>query len=116
MGVKKSQNSVDVIHGPLPLKASSRNNDSRHAIVYLKDVDPRHMELLLSYMYRGEINVQARIQMLNQKRQKRVFNIYRVTRQLESYILLQSIWGVSPACWPLLQLATAQAGQGNSPN
>ncbi len=26
-------------------------------IVYLKDVDPRHMELILSYMYRGEINV-----------------------------------------------------------
>ena len=38
-------------------KASSRH-DSRHAIVYLKDVEPRHMELLLSYMYRGEINVQ----------------------------------------------------------
>ena len=96
--MKKSQNSVEFIHGPLPLKASSRNNDSRHAIVYLKDVDPRHMELLLSYMYRGEINVQARIQMLNQKRQKRVFNIYRVTRQLESYILLQSIWGVPLPC------------------
>ena len=28
------------------------------AIVYLKDVDPRHMELLLNYMYRGEINVE----------------------------------------------------------
>ena len=38
-------------------KAAARH-DSRHAIVYLKDVDPRHMELLLSYMYRGEINVQ----------------------------------------------------------
>ncbi|XP_059084009.1 protein tramtrack, beta isoform-like isoform X3 [Tigriopus californicus] len=32
--------------------------DLRTAIVYLKDVNPRHMELLLSYMYRGEINVQ----------------------------------------------------------
>lgn len=28
--------------------------------MYLKDVDPRHLELLLSYMYRGEINVQER--------------------------------------------------------
>ena len=27
-------------------------------IIYLKDVDPRHMELILDYMYRGEINVQ----------------------------------------------------------
>ena len=35
---------------------------------------------------------------------------------LESYILLQSIWGVPPACGPLLQLATAHAGQGNSLN
>ena len=41
---------------------------------------------------------------------------YRVTSQLESYILLQSIWGVPPACGPLLQLATAHAGQGNSLN
>ena len=41
---------------------------------------------------------------------------YRVTRQLESYILLQSIWGVLLACGPLLQLATAHAGKGNSPN
>ena len=38
-----------------------------------------------------------------------------VTRQLKSYILLQSIWGVPPACGPLLQLASAQIGQGNSP-
>lgn len=30
----------------------------QQTVVYLKDVDPRHMELLLSYMYRGEINVQ----------------------------------------------------------
>jgi hypothetical protein len=28
------------------------------AIVYLKDVDPRHMELLMNFMYRGEINVE----------------------------------------------------------
>jgi len=28
------------------------------AIVYLKDVDSKHMELLLNYMYRGEINVE----------------------------------------------------------
>merc|ERR1712141_56781 len=26
--------------------------------VYLKDVDARHMELLMNYMYRGEINVE----------------------------------------------------------
>ena len=29
----------------------------RHPIVYLKDVNPKHLELLLSYMYKGEINV-----------------------------------------------------------
>ena len=28
------------------------------AIVYLKDVDAHHMELLLNFMYRGEINVE----------------------------------------------------------
>lgn len=28
-----------------------------HPIVFLKDVEPRHMEQLLQYMYRGEINV-----------------------------------------------------------
>ena len=28
------------------------------AIVYLKDVSPSHMELLLNFMYRGEINVE----------------------------------------------------------
>jgi len=39
-------------------RSRSRSVDHRAAIVYLKDVDPRHMELLLSYMYRGEINVQ----------------------------------------------------------
>lgn len=38
--------------------ASTHHLDTRHAIVYLKDIDARHMELLLSYMYRGEINVQ----------------------------------------------------------
>ena len=44
----------------MPSSQASSRYDPRHAIVYLKDVDPRHMELLLSYMYRGEINVQAR--------------------------------------------------------
>jgi len=29
----------------------------KHPIVYLKDVNPKHLEQLLSYMYRGEINV-----------------------------------------------------------
>ena len=42
--------------------------------------------------------------------------IYRVTRQLQYYIMLQSIWGVPPVCLPLLQLATAQAGQWNFAN
>lgn len=27
-------------------------------MVFLKDVDPRHLELILNYMYRGEVNVQ----------------------------------------------------------
>ena len=39
-----------------------------------------------------------------------------MTSQLESYILLQSIFGVPPACGPLLQLGSAQAGQVISPN
>ena len=39
-----------------------------------------------------------------------------MTRQVEAYILLTSIWGIPSACGPLLQLATAQAGQGNSSN
>jgi hypothetical protein len=38
--------------------SATKSGDTRHVIVYLKDVDARHMELLLSYMYRGEINVQ----------------------------------------------------------
>merc|ERR1711874_929514 len=29
----------------------------KHPVVYLKDVNPKHLEQLLSYMYRGEINV-----------------------------------------------------------
>ena len=39
-----------------PKPGKSRRN--AEAIVYLKDVDSRHMELLLNYMYRGEINVE----------------------------------------------------------
>ena len=27
-------------------------------ILFLQDVEPRHIELILSYMYRGEINVE----------------------------------------------------------
>ena len=41
---------------------------------------------------------------------------FRVTRQLESYILLKTIWGVTLASGALLQLAIAQGGQGNTPN
>ena len=40
------------------LFSQRRSHLAGESIVYLKDVDPRHMELLLSYMYRGEINVQ----------------------------------------------------------
>ena len=39
-------------------RRSAPFNLLNQAIVYLKDVDPRHMELILQYMYRGEINVQ----------------------------------------------------------
>ena len=39
-----------------PTKKSRPANQA--AIVYLKDVDPAHMELLLNFMYRGEINVE----------------------------------------------------------
>ncbi len=41
-----------------PKPMSKRRPADSAAIVYLKDVDPRHMELLLHYMYRGEINVE----------------------------------------------------------
>jgi len=33
------------------------NRVDKHPIIYLKDVNPQHLEQLLSYMYRGEINV-----------------------------------------------------------
>jgi hypothetical protein len=35
-----------------------RRHEDSAVIVYLKDVDPGHMELLMNYMYRGEINVE----------------------------------------------------------
>eukprot|EP00088_Acartia_fossae_P063100 TRINITY_DN7669_c0_g1_i2.p1 TRINITY_DN7669_c0_g1~~TRINITY_DN7669_c0_g1_i2.p1 ORF type:complete len:497 (+),score=121.60 TRINITY_DN7669_c0_g1_i2:105-1595(+) len=35
----------------------SRTDKTRHPIIYLKDVNPAHLQLLLSYMYKGEINV-----------------------------------------------------------
>jgi len=38
-------------------KMTGNGNNNGNAIVYLKDVNPRHVELILSYMYRGEINV-----------------------------------------------------------
>ena len=39
-------------------KESAKNRPANNAaIVYLKDVKPEHMELLLNFMYRGEINV-----------------------------------------------------------
>jgi len=41
-------------------RRSPRRPADSAAIVYLKDVDPKHMELLLNYMYRGEINVEEK--------------------------------------------------------
>merc|ERR1712008_575080 len=38
----------------------SRRPADSAAIVYLKDVDSKHMELLLNYMNRGEINVEEK--------------------------------------------------------
>jgi len=38
-------------------RAGGRMGADKHPIVYLKDVNPQHLEQLLSYMYRGEINV-----------------------------------------------------------
>ena len=40
--------------------------------------------------------------------------IFKVTRQVESYILLNK-FGVPPACGPLLQLATAEERPGELP-
>ena len=34
-------------------------------VIYLKDVEPKHLDLLLQYMYKGEIKVQVWIQDLN---------------------------------------------------
>ncbi len=39
------------------LFASRRSSPFAQTVVYLKDVDPNHLELILSYMYRGQINV-----------------------------------------------------------
>jgi len=41
-------------------RQKSRRPADSAAIVYLKDVDSKHMELLLNYMYRGEINVEEK--------------------------------------------------------
>ena len=41
-----------------PNKANKNRPANGAAIVYLKDVNPHHMELLLNFMYRGEINVE----------------------------------------------------------
>merc|ERR1712018_724982 len=39
-------------------KESAKNRPANSAaIVYMKDVKPDHMELLLNFMYRGEINI-----------------------------------------------------------
>lgn len=35
-----------------------RRLGSNKSVIYLKDVEPRHLELLLDYMYRGEIRVE----------------------------------------------------------
>lgn len=43
------------LFAPKPQQKNRPGNQA--AIVYLKDVNPRHMELLLNFMYRGEINV-----------------------------------------------------------
>ena len=66
----------------------------------------------------GERFTNVRSQANSNWRPKQVHNLffYRITRKVEAYISLTSIWGVPPACGPLLQLAIAQAGQGNSPN
>ena len=29
-------------------------------MIFLKDIEPKHLELLLEYMYKGEIKVQVR--------------------------------------------------------
>lgn len=40
------------------LFARSEVSSSKNTFVYLKDVEPHHLDMLLSYMYRGEINVE----------------------------------------------------------
>ena len=41
--------------------------------------------------------------------------MYRVSHPVMQRGFLEKFYGVPPACWPLLQLVTAQAEQGNSP-
>jgi len=36
---------------------SQSTDKARSTVIYMKDVDPTHLELILSYMYRGEITV-----------------------------------------------------------
>jgi len=45
------------LFAPRPDRDDTRRRNAE-TIVYLKDVDARHMELLMNYMYRGEINVE----------------------------------------------------------
>ena len=53
-------NYFNQLFAPRPEGRKSRRPADSAAIVYLKDVDPKHMELLLNYMYRGEINVEEK--------------------------------------------------------
>jgi len=53
-------NYFNQLFAPRPEGRKSRRPADSAAIVYLKDVDPIHMELLLNYMYRGEINVEEK--------------------------------------------------------
>ena len=38
-------------------KTHSSPMQYNNTVVYLKDVDPSHLQLLLTYMYRGEVDV-----------------------------------------------------------
>ena len=39
---------------------SSGGISGSKTVIFLKDIEPKHLELLLEYMYKGEIKVQVR--------------------------------------------------------
>ena len=92
IGDKSAENQV------MSLRISKLSNYEPHR------ADTRNLETQLAAMKDSESNLLQKIDMLTrdnadlQDKVKAQYQQYRVIRQLESYVLLQSILGVSLAC------------------